>query len=144
VIITPDSGILVRATVRSNGPARRLIDRIANDGAHVLVILPFILGEVGKALAYSKLQTVLRITTEEVHAHLARLRRIARVVEVETGLPVVLNDPKDDLIVYTAIAGGADILCTRDRDFYQRNVLVYCRRYGIEVMDELHLLSRLD
>jgi predicted nucleic acid-binding protein len=98
VIITPDSGILVRATVRSNGPARRLIDRIANDGAHVLAISPFVLGEVGKALAYSKLQTVLRITPDEVHAHLARLRRIARVVEVETGLPVVLNDPKDDLI----------------------------------------------
>jgi putative PIN family toxin of toxin-antitoxin system len=143
VIITPDSSILVRASVRSNGPARRLIDEVANNPEHILAISPYILGEVGTALAYSKLQAVLHLAPEEIHAHLARLRRIARVSVIEMGLPVVLNDPKDDPIVYTAVGAGANVLCTRDRDFHAPNVISFCRRYGIEVLDDLELLLRI-
>ena len=39
------------------------------------------------------------------------LRRIARLVDVEIGMPVVLNDPNDDPMVYTAVGAGADVLC---------------------------------
>jgi predicted nucleic acid-binding protein len=101
------------------------------------------LAEVGKTLAYSKLQSILQITAEEIHEHLSHLRRIARVIEPESGEPVVLNDPKDDPVVYTAVAAGADVLCVRDRDSYVPNVIDFCRRYGIEVMDEIQLLSVL-
>ncbi len=106
-----------RSTSRSNGPARRLLGIIAENPSHLLVLSPYILGEVGKTLAYSKLQQILQITPEEIYEHVAYLRRIARVVEPELGGPVVLNDPKDDPVVYTAIAAGADVLCARDRDF---------------------------
>jgi predicted nucleic acid-binding protein len=91
MIITLDTGILVRATARSNGPARRLLQKIANDSSHILAISPFILGEVGKALAYSKLSGVLHITPEEIDEHVDRLRRISRVVEPDLGIPVVLK-----------------------------------------------------
>jgi len=64
MIITLDTGILVRATTRSSGPARRLLQIIASNPSHILAISPFILGEVGKALAYSKLSQALRITPE--------------------------------------------------------------------------------
>jgi len=101
------------------------------------------LAEVGKTLAYSKLQQILKITAEEIHEHLSYLRRIARVVEPEIGGPVVLSDPKDDPVVYTAVAAGADVLCVRDRDFHAPNVIAFCRRNGVEVMDEIQLLSVL-
>jgi putative PIN family toxin of toxin-antitoxin system len=143
VIITIDTGILVRATLRSNGPARRLLHTIANSSTHQLALSPFILSEVGKVLAYSRMQKVLQITTEEIHAHVAYLRRIARIVDVEIGIPVVLNDPKDDPVVYTAVGAGADVLCARDRDFYARNVIGFCHRYKIDVMDEIRLLEKL-
>ncbi len=117
---------------------------IAKDSTHQLVLSPFILGEVGRVLAYSRMQQALQITTEEIHAHVAYLRRIARLVDVEVGMPVVLNDPNDDPIVYTAVCAGADVLCARDRDFYASNVVAFCRRYGIDVMDEVRLLRRLE
>jgi putative PIN family toxin of toxin-antitoxin system len=143
MIITADAGILARATSRSNGPARRLLEIIAENPSHQLVLSPYILAEVGKTLAYSKLQQVLRITAEEIHEHVSYLRRIARVIEPEIGGPVVLSDPKDDPVVYTAVAAGADVLCVRDRDFYVPNVIAFCRRYGVEVTDEIRLLSEV-
>ncbi len=90
MIFTLDAGILVRATVRSNGPARKLLQRIADDPSHVLVLSPYILGEVGKALSYSPIQRVLRITPEEIRDHLEYLRGVSRLVEPPIGLPVVL------------------------------------------------------
>jgi putative PIN family toxin of toxin-antitoxin system len=143
MIITADAGILARATARSNGPARRLLEILAANPAHQLAISPYILNEVGKTLAYSKLQAILDIAADEIHEHLAYLRRIARVVEPELGGPVVLNDPKDDPVVYTAIAAGAEVLCVRDRDFYVPHVIAFCRRHGVEIMDEIRLLSVL-
>ena len=110
MIITLDTGILVRATVRSNGPARVVLQRIANDPSHLLAIAPFILAEVGRVLSYSPVQQMLQIAPEEVHRHLDYLRSIASVVEPQIGLPVVLNDPKDDPVVYTAVGSGANVL----------------------------------
>jgi putative PIN family toxin of toxin-antitoxin system len=144
VIVTLDTGILVRATARSHGPARRLIQNVAANPAHVLALSPFIVGEVGKALGHPRLSTLLRITPEEIHEHVAYLRSISRLVEPAPGIPVVLTDPADDPVVYTAVGAGAKVLCARDRAFYTPNVITFCRRHGIEVMDEIQLLATLD
>ena len=59
------------------------------------------------------------------------------------GPPVVLKDPNDDPVVYTAVAGGADVICTVDRHFYQPNVLAFCSRHGIQLMTDIELLHAL-
>ena len=64
------------------------------------------------------MQTLLAITSDEIEDHVAYLRRVSRIVEPSPGIPVVLTDPQDDPIVYTAVTAGADILCARDRSFY--------------------------
>lgn len=143
MIIALDTGIHVRATPRSSGPARRLLQRIADDSSHVLAISPFILAEIGKVLCYPRMQSLLGVTPEEIHEHLAYLRSICRIVEPEVGFPVVLNDPDDDPIVYTAVAAGADVLCAVDRHFHAPNVVAFCQRYRIQIMTDLELLSRL-
>jgi hypothetical protein len=58
MIITFDSSILVRATKRSAGPARRLIDSLAASPDHVIALSPFIVGEVGKVLSYPRMQAL--------------------------------------------------------------------------------------
>jgi hypothetical protein len=55
MIVTFDSSILVRATKRSNGPARRLIDVLAGHPEHTIALSPYILGEVGKVLSYPRM-----------------------------------------------------------------------------------------
>ena len=69
---------------------------IASDPSHVLALSGFILAEVGKALSYPQMQTLLAITSDEIHDHVAYLRRVSRVVEPSLGIPVVLTDPQDD------------------------------------------------
>jgi predicted nucleic acid-binding protein len=56
MIVTLDTSILVRATKRSRGPARRVIDALASDSNHVIALSPFILGEVGKVLSYPRIK----------------------------------------------------------------------------------------
>ena len=96
MIVTFDSSILVRATKRSQGPARRVIDALAARPDHVIALSPFILGEVGKVLSYPRMQQLFGLTAEEIHGHVDFLRAISRVVEPQIGLPVVLLDPNDD------------------------------------------------
>ena len=71
------------------------------------------------------------------------LRSISRIVEPQTGLPVVLLDPNDDAVLYTAVAAGADVLCVKDRHFYDPHVVAFCAREDMRVMDELALLQLL-
>ena len=59
------------------------------------------------------------------------------------GPPLVLKDPNDDPVVYTALAGQADILCTVDRHFFEPNVLSFCSRYRIQLMSDVQLLHLL-
>jgi|HubBroStandDraft_1064217.scaffolds.fasta_scaffold272498_2 hypothetical protein len=51
MIVAADATILVRATKRADGPARRVIDAIVANPAHTLVLSEYILGEVGKFFA---------------------------------------------------------------------------------------------
>ena len=43
----------------------------------------------------------------------------------------------------TAIIGEADILCTKDNDFFAEPAGPYLRKMGIEVLDDLSLMHRL-
>ena len=143
MIVTFDSSILVRATKRSNGPARRVIDTLAIHPDHVIALSTFILGEVGKVLSYPRMQELFGLSSDEIHLHVDFLRSISRIVEPQTGLPVVLLDPNDDAILYTAVAAGANVLCVKDRHFYDPHVIAFCAREDIRVMDELALLQLL-
>jgi putative PIN family toxin of toxin-antitoxin system len=143
MIVTFDSSILVRATKRSNGPARRLIDVLAEHPDHTIALSPYILGEVGKVLSYPRMQDLFGLSADEIHAHVNYLRSISRIVEPQAGLPVVLLDPHDDAVLYTAVAAGADALCVRDRHFYDPHVVAFCAREDIRVTDELTLLDLL-
>lgn len=56
---------------------------------------------------------------------------------------VVSADPDDDPIVATAVAGQAEVLCTRDRHLRTPAVRAYCSGQGIQVFTDLELLPLL-
>jgi putative PIN family toxin of toxin-antitoxin system len=143
MIVAADATILVRATKRADGPARRVIDAIIANPEHTLVVSEYVLGEVGKVLLYPRIQELYRLTPEEVHGHIGLLRSVAEVVEPVKGRPVVLSDPRDDPVLYTAVSGCANVLCTRDRHFFDPYVVAFCAALDMEVMDDLQLLVRL-
>lgn len=71
------------------------------------------------------------------------LVRISELVHPVIGAPVVLTDPNDDPVVYTAVYGKADVLCTLDRDFFEPEVVAFCRNCGISILNDVELLRRL-
>jgi putative PIN family toxin of toxin-antitoxin system len=140
--ITPDTAILVRTNAKAKGPARELLRVIQQTGAR-LVLSPFILSEVVRVLQYPRLQAIYHLSGHEISEHVQYLESIADMVAPGKGPPVVLKDPDDDPIVYTAVAGQADIICTVDRHFYEPNVLAFCARERILLMTDVELLHAL-
>lgn len=57
--------------------------------------------------------------------------------------PVVLSDPNDDPVIYAAVAGKANVLCTLDQHFFDPDVARFAKGYGIQIVTDVELLSRL-
>ena len=104
--IVLDTNILVRANIKAQGPAREILGRITS-GDHILVISPFLLREVERALSYPRLQKLWRLSPNDIQEHVQFLEKVSEVVEPATGDPVVLHDLCDDPVIYTAVAGKA-------------------------------------
>lgn len=141
--ITLDANILVRANTRAHGPARELLTLIGSRDVHTLVLSRHIPSEVKRTLLYPRLQAQYGLTEADIQEHVDLLQRVATIVEPLISEPIVRSDPQDDPVLFTAVHGRADVLCTRDRDFYLPEVIAFCRQRAIEVMSELQLLSRL-
>jgi predicted nucleic acid-binding protein len=120
----------------------RLLDIIL--GAHTLVLSRFILDEVERVLLYPRLQTRYQITASEAARFTGNLADVAHIIEPVIVRPLVLSDPADDPVLYTAADGRADVLCTRNiRHFDMVEVRSFCAARGIRVMTDLDLLREL-
>lgn len=109
-------------------------------GDHVLVMSHFLLQELERVLAYPRLQQRWKIDRQEVEAYLQTLANVSEVVAPLSGSPIVLKDVDDDPVVYTAVCGQAEVLCTRDAHFYEESVRSFCIQKNIEIMDDIELL----
>lgn len=107
---TLDSNILVRALASPRGPALRVLEIIRR--AHTLVLSQSILDEVERVLMYPRLQARYRITASEAARFTGNLAGVAHMVEPVIVRPLILSDPADDPVLYTAADGKADVLCT--------------------------------
>lgn len=140
--IVLDTNVLVRANIKVQGPAKELLLKLAYSD-HVIIISPFLLREVERVLAYPRLQKLWRLTLRDIQEHVQFLIRISELVHPIIGAPVVVKDPNDDPVLYTAIHGKADVLCTGDRDFYEPEVVAYCRQRGVSILNDVDLLHKL-
>ena len=58
-----------------------------------------------------------RLTVAQQQANLMLLRREAEIVEITAAVQGIAPSPADDLILATAVSGGAEYLVTGDRAF---------------------------
>jgi putative PIN family toxin of toxin-antitoxin system len=140
--IAVDTAILIRGHFGAAGPARELLELVRQSGGR-LVLSAYILAEVDCVLRYPRIQALYHLTDGDIWRYLHFLESIGDIIDLAEAPPVVLKDPDDDPIVYTARAGHADILCTVDKHFYEPNVLAFCTRYQIRIMTDAELLQFL-
>ena len=143
--IVLDTNILVRAHAKARGPARALLQLIAESTEHVLLLSPFLLQELERVLDYPRVRSVTRLIDEEVAEYLRYLRakQITEMVFPGPAPRVVPADPEDDPVVHTAVTGAADALCTLNRHFYHPAVIEYCRERGVLIVSDVDVLSVL-
>jgi putative PIN family toxin of toxin-antitoxin system len=142
VRFTLDSNILVRAVTSPQGSALRLLDIILD--AHTLVLSRFILDEVERVLLYPRLQARYQIAASEAARFTGNLADVAHMVDPVIVRPLLLSDPADDPVLYTAADRKADVLCTRNiRHFDVAEVYSFCAARGIRVMSDLDVLREL-
>lgn len=138
-----DTNILARAYPENSGPSRRLLDLLDQE-QHTLVLSAPILDELDRILAYPHIRKRWRTTPESIRDHRLALERIGELTIPAVGRPIVPSDPADDVVIYTAVAGRADIICTLDLHFLQPETLDYCRRRRVRVLTDTELLRELD
>ena len=137
-----DTAILARANPKASGIARELLERVRQDH-HTLIVSPFLLEEIKRVLNYPRLQAKYKLSAAEITDFVEYLEAVAEVIDPVVAEPVVLSDPKDDPIIYAAVAGQADVICTLDRHFSAPNVIEFCRMRNVRVMSDVELIALL-
>jgi putative PIN family toxin of toxin-antitoxin system len=142
VRIVLDTSILVRAHEGANGPARELLLRII-ESDHVLVTSDDILHELAKVLRYPRMLALHGLSEGRIYDYIALLRSASELVRTDPLLITPVRDVNDTIVMQTAIIGDAEVLCTKDQDFFDPPAQPFLQRADIEVLDDVPLLSRL-
>jgi len=139
-----DSNVLARAVYSVGGPAEEAVRRLAVS-PHVLIVSSLLLEELRRVLRYPRLQRVHGLNEQGIERAVVALETVGAYIELQEKdiVRVVPDDPDDDHIVAAAVTARADVLCTRNRHLYHDAVVAYCRRYGVDIMDDIELLGRL-
>ena len=128
--IVLDTAILVRAHDGTKGLARDLLLRII-ESDHVLLISDEMLYELAKVLRYPRMLAIHGLSEGRIFDYVGFLREAAEKVRPNP----LLVTPIRDVNMQTAIIGEADVICTRDQDFFEPPAEPFLRRAGVEVLD---------
>jgi uncharacterized protein len=141
VRIVFDSNVLARAHQRAKGPARRALLQVVSS-SDVLILSHYILAELERILVYPRLLKRSGLSPHDIAEYLENLALIASLVTPEQVPKGLLRDATDAPILGTALAGRADVLCTRDADFFEEDVQRFCIDHGIHLLTDLEFLEK--
>ncbi|MCW4001499.1 MAG: putative toxin-antitoxin system toxin component, PIN family [Candidatus Bathyarchaeota archaeon] len=105
-----DTNVLVSAII-SDGKARDLLKKAIAD-QYRIVTSDLILKELATVLQRPKFKT----SPDQIKQVILAINRTADVITVKTRIKAVKVDPKDDMIIATAIDGKANLIVTGDSD----------------------------
>jgi predicted nucleic acid-binding protein len=83
------------------------------------------------------------LSEKRIYEYVGFLREAAEIVIPNPLLITPIRDVNDTVVMQTAVIGEADILCTKDRDFFEPPAEPFLRGAGIEVLDDVSLIQRL-
>jgi putative PIN family toxin of toxin-antitoxin system len=142
VRIVLDTTILVRANESSQGLARQLLLEIVAS-RHTLPLSNEILYELARVLRYPRMQALHGLPESRIYDYIGFLREVSELVRLNPLLSIPIRDVNDVVVVQTALIGEADVICTKDEDFYDPGLTRFLTRVGISVMDDATLMQRM-
>lgn len=100
--------------------------------------------ELATVLRYPRIQARFGLKEEEIYEYILFLQQVSKIVTVDPLLGVPIRDPRDLVVLQTAVAGEADVICTVDSDFHAPATKTFCAILGIEICGDVELLARLN
>jgi predicted nucleic acid-binding protein len=82
------------------------------------------------------------LSEERIYDFVGYLREVAEIVPLSPLLSMPIRDVNDIVVLQTAVIGEANILCTRDDDFYDPVATGFLTKIGITVTPHSVLLSQ--
>lgn len=112
-----DANIVISALIRPDSAPGRIL-RAAVDGRAVRMVTSGpLLAELGGALAYPRLQRLLKMAPQEREAFVVLLEQVSDPIRItDYPPPGICRDPKDEPYLQTVLAGRADFLVSGDND----------------------------
>lgn len=99
------------------------------------------LRELERVLSYPRLLKRSGLTSDAIAEYLEKLAAVSCLVAPQDVPAKLLGDPTDAAILGTALAGNADVLCTRDADLLEEKVQEFCAARGLQVLTDLELID---
>lgn len=104
-----DTNVFIAAALA--GEFSENLFQLATDNQIELLTSEEILSELRKKL-FSKFEK----TEKDVDFFIARIIKVAQIIEVKEKLDIISRDPEDNKILECAVSGNADIIVTADQD----------------------------
>jgi putative PIN family toxin of toxin-antitoxin system len=136
-----DNNIWISALLTPAGPPARVYTAYQR-GWFTLITSEPVLAELETVLGRAKFAR-RGITTERIAELLSLLRETAELVEI-AGDVTVCRDPKDNMLIETALGGGAEVVVSRDEDLTRAlEVADYLALRGIRIVTVRRFLAML-
>jgi len=134
-----DTNVWISALLNPSGPpgaVRSALER----GAFNLVLSEPLLAEFRGVMARPRFMRRFGVTAERIESFVRPLVEVAAIAEVR-----LCRDPKDNMVIETAINGQADAIVTRDEHLARDlDLIATVRAYGIEILTVERFLRLLD
>jgi uncharacterized protein len=142
VRIVLDTSILIRGYGSSKGLVRHLLLRIV-ESDHILLLSNEMLYELARVLRYPRMMALHGLSEKRIYDYVGFLREASEIVPPNPLLVAPIRDVNDTVVMQTAVIGEADVLCTKDRDFFEPPAEPFLKKAGIAVLDDVSLIHRL-
>lgn len=138
-----DTNIWVSAFITPRSYASRLKFYWQANRFDVLTSVP-LLTELAEVLSRPRLQTKYKYSMDELASYVRLIAWLSDQVSV-TGKLSLCRDPKDDILLETAIAGSASHVVSRDEDITRDTALFnHLERHGVKATTINRFLAELE
>lgn len=133
-----DTNVVVSAYLfPKSGPARIL--NLWTTGSIELAVSELLISEYERVLRYNHIRPRIQMDDPTLVRATARFRRDRVLVEPSPSLRIVKNDPDDDVVIATAVAGEAHFIVSGDR-----HLLELGEHAGIRIIPPAAFLALLE
>ena len=100
--------------------------------------------ELSRILAYKRVQKIHQLDSAGIEKFVEHIENSSYITSLSAPLErIVPHDADDDVIVATAIAGKANVICTRDKHLHHPDVIHRCASHSIRLLNDTDLLKEL-